>query len=261
MRILLRDRYIDVPAQPDELTPEQYRYYVFLASAYQAGDISGDQLRCRLFSYLAGLGSLDYTMLIPEYVAQAEKAMPDVLAGFMRRSTGPDGRAKVELQFGSCRNLLPEVDGYRGPLDWLHGLSYGDFVQCLTILPDCSDQSDEVRAAAMEAMARTLYKVPEGAGVPPVLLFHAPVFFATVWNAISSGPVTVNGRSIDLSIIFRSSGGERRPDDRTGWIGITFEIAKANVFGNVREVEAAGFWEVLLYLYKCKFEYLHEKKE
>ena len=207
MRILLRNRYIDVPAQPDELTPEQYRYYVFLASAFQAGDIDEEQLRRRLFSYLAGLGTLDYTMLIPEYAAQAEKAMPAVLDGFIRRATGPDGRATVELRFESCRNLLPEVEGYRGPADWLHGLSYGDFVQCLTILPGCSDPSDDVRAEAMEAMARTLYKVPEEAGVPPVLLFHAPVFFATVWKAISSGPVTVNGRSIDLSIIFRSGGG------------------------------------------------------
>jgi len=63
---------------------------------------------------------------------------------------------------------------------------------------------------------------------------------------------------VDFSIIFKSSG-SRRPDDKTGWAGISFEIAAAGVFGNVSELDAAPFWAVLMYLYKCKFEYMHDK--
>ena len=59
--------------------------------------------------------------------------------------------------------------------------------------------------------------------------------------------------------MFRSSGG-KKPDDKTGWTGITFEVATAGLFGNVAEVERTDMWAVLNYLYKCKFEYLNEKR-
>ena len=45
--------------------------------------------------------------------------------------------------------------------------------------------------------------------------------------------------------------------DRTG---IVFEVAASGVFGNKKEVDDTPFWDVLLYLYKCKFEYLHQKQ-
>ena len=93
-----------------------------------------------------------------------------------------------------------------------------------------------------------------------ILAWHAPMLFLAVWKAIQSGPIEINGRDVDFSIIFRSSG-PRRPDDKTGWAGITFEIATSGVFGNVAEVEASPFWSVLMYLYKCKFEYIHDKSK
>ena len=49
-------------------------------------------------------------------------------------------------------------------------------------------------------------------------------------------------------------------DDKTGWTGIVFEVAASGVFGNKKEVDDTPFWDVLLYLYKCKFEYLHQKR-
>ena len=74
-----------------------------------------------------------------------------------------------------------------------------------------------------------------------------------------AAPVEINGKKIDFRIIFKSSGGSR-PDDKTGWTGITFEVASAGLFGNVSQVEAADMWAVLIYLYKCRFEYNHEKR-
>lgn len=69
----------------------------------------------------------------------------------------------------------------------------------------------------------------------------------------------INGKKIDFRIIFKSSGGSK-PDDKTGWTGITFEVATAGLFGNVAQVEQTDMWTVLMYLYKCKFEYINEKR-
>lgn len=93
-----------------------------------------------------------------------------------------------------------------------------------------------------------------------LLAFHAPTLLASVWNAIYSEPIEINGKQIDFRIIFRRSG-TRKPDDKTGWTGITFEIATAGLFGNMAEVERTDMWTVLMYLYKCKFEYLNDNRK
>ena len=49
--------------------------------------------------------------------------------------------------------------------------------------------------------------------------------------------------------------------DRTGWKGITFEVASSGVFGAMDSLNVTPFWDVLLYLYKCKYEYLHNKNK
>ena len=110
-----------------------------------------------------------------------------------------------------------------------------------------------------ERIARILYHVPEEDKVPDLLLFHAPRLVVATWNIINRGPVEINGRSIDFRIIFRGSG-KSKADDKTGWTGITFEVAAAGLFGDVEKVKATDFWSVLIYLYKCKFEYIEEMK-
>ena len=67
---------------------------------------------------------------------------------------------------------------------------------------------------------------------------------------VLSGPVYIGGEAIDFRILFQKLASEdRKADDKTGWTGIVFE-----------EVDDTPFWDVLLYLYKCKFEYLHQKR-
>jgi hypothetical protein len=83
------------------------------------------------------------------------------------------------------------------------------------------------------------------------------MFLMSVWKLIQTRPVEINGRKIDFRILFQGS--VSRADDHTGWTGITFEVAAAGLFGTVNDVEACDMWAVLIYLYKCKFEYLNDK--
>ena len=38
------------------------------------------------------------------------------------------------------------------------------------------------------------------------------------------------------------------------------EVAKDGPFGPLNQVNESDFWDVLIYIYKVKFEYLHSKK-
>lgn len=244
-----RGRNIEVPQDVNELTPQQFRYYVLLVLALTDGVITTERFRTRWLSFLLGLDELDYTSLKSEYVEEIA-AQSDMVDGFFR-----DG--KPDMCYTS--NLLPKVDGFHGPGDWLNGVNFGEFTECLTVMAQAA-MTDELEECYSH-LARVLYHIPEDAPVPDILQFHAPMLFASVWHAITDGPIDINGSMIDFRIIFKpTDGGSRRADDRTGWAGITFEVASAGVFGTVKEVEATDFWQVLMYLYKCKFEYIHDKE-
>lgn len=251
--VTTRRREVSVPEHVSELTPEQYVYYCRLFFALSSGVIDMDYFRIRWFSFLLGRGKSDFTVLRDGYVAELERQMSAIDGFFV-----DDGAGGARLDFSSVVNLLPEYGGYKGPGDLLQGVTFGEFVECFTVA-ECLDGAD--MDAMMEGyghIARTLYHVPEEDPVPDILVFHAPRFFSSVWGAIQREPMEINGRKMDFRIIFRKTAGAK-PDDGTGWTGIIFEIAKAGLFGNVEDVKRTDMWEVLIYLYKCRFEYLHDK--
>lgn len=255
--IKTRGKRVEIPVNVSELTPAQYEYYCFLAFALAGRVITPGYFRIRWFSFLIGLGKSDFTILKQEYIDELEAQISAIEGYFVKETT--EGQERVHLDFDTVVNLLPEYKGYKGPGDLFQGVTFGEFVECYTVA-ECLDEADpEATAKGYEHIARTLYHIPEEAPVPDLLTFHAPKLFSSVWKAIQSAPIEINGKKIDFRIIFKSSG-STKPDDKTGWTGITFEVASAGLFGNVSQVENADMWAVLIYLYKCKFEYLNEKR-
>lgn len=251
-----RGKTYRVPERLDEMLCDQYAYYCMLGMALSAGMESELDVRRKLLGMFTGCTGVRYRLLAPEHIAELDAQM-HVLDGFFVEKSG-----RRALRFDTPLNLLPEYRGYASRVgDWLDGLTFGKFVECLTVMEGCSaGSSEDELSEAYEHVARVLYHIPEGEQCPEVLLFHAPCLLLNVWKAITSGPVEVNGQKLNLSIIFKGTG-ERKPDDRTGWTGITFEVANAGLFGTVREVEETDFWLVLIYLYRCKFEYLHDNSK
>lgn len=255
--ITTRGRTVEIPTHVDELTPEQYRYYCFLAFALEGGLITPDYFRVRWLSYLIGMGRADFTLLKDKYIDELKEQLSAVENFFVKENVA--GVERIHLDFETVVNLLPEYREYKGPGDLLQGVTFGEFVECLTVAECMIDGDRDGITRGCEHIARILYHIPSESRVPDLLTFHAPKLFSAVWKAIQSGPIEINGKKIDFRIIFKSTGSSK-PDDKTGWTGITFEIASAGLFGNVSEVEKEDMWAVLIYLYKCKFEYLNEKR-
>lgn len=252
--IRTRGKEIEIPGGIDELTPEQYVYYCHLVWALGADVITLKAFRVRWFSFLVGLNRIDYTLLKIESREELA-AQISAIDGFFNQESG-----RPSLLFTTTRNLLPSYKGFNGPGDWLEGMKYGDFIDCLNLSEAVRSANEDDVLDIYARIARIMYSIPDSENVPDLLLFHAPAFLSAVWRAIMTRPVEINGRNIDFRIIFKGSGSDRR-DDGTGWAGITFEVAAAGVFGNVKDVEQVDLWSVLLYLYRCKFEYLEEKRK
>ena len=248
---------VEIPTALEELTPEQYKYFITLSSVYATSvSMTEKDYRVRWLSYLAGLGPMDFTLFVPERERLFRDAMPETDGFFYRESDG-----RITPTFDTPANLLPEIDGYHGPGDMLDGLTFGEFTECSSVIKTVSGDPETDVMEAYGHIARVLYKIPEEKDIPEILYFHAPTLFRNVLKQIESAPIDINGEKIDFRIIFQSDKTGVNYDDKTGWAGITFEVASSGVFGGVKDVEKTDFWMVLLYLYRCKFEYLHSKKK
>lgn len=252
------DGYVDIeiPTMLDELKGYQYEFLLSLTTLYLSSRTMNEQMfRERWLLYLIGLPLIDKSILVAERQAKIREALKETEGFFCRDADGI-----LTVNFETPRNLLPTVEGYQGPADWLDGMTFGDFIKCLTLLEVMSQANDdEGRLEASGEIARVMYKIPEREEVPDILLFHAPMLLRSVLRQIERGPIETNGKEIDFRIIFKSVGGGHKADDKTGWTGIAFEVASSGIFGDLRGVESSDFWAVLLYLYRCKFEYLHSK--
>ena len=250
----LRDKTLTIPTTTDELTPAQYQRFLLLSTIFAQGLISGRDLHIRWLSFLIGL-RLPWTEYREEIRLQVESQQSAVDGFFDNNSP----------HLATTLQKVPEMEGWKAiGGDMLDGLSWGAFTEALDTLNmlrhmETAEESD----ALYQQITRLLYTPPVSSvdvpQQPSTLLVVAAVnHLLAVWNAIQHGPVSINGEDVDIRIIFQ--GGGHGADDKTGWAGITYEVATDGAFGTVPEVRATSMWDVLLYLYKCKFEEIHRKK-
>ncbi|MCK8622636.1 hypothetical protein [Prevotella sp. E13-27] len=258
-----------IPAMLEELDTKQYIEFLKLSSIMSKGYLTPGVFRVKWISVLLGLKT-DYTQYVPEIVAEVD-AQLDKLDGFFDYEPMPDGDGRVVTpRLKTGRQMMKEYAGWVGPGDMLDGMTFGNFTDCLTIMTMIKTaidegEEEETIAEMYQEMTRKIYRpavpVPETEKLvpPPLLVLHAVNLFSSVWMQIVSEPVYINGQTVNFSILFSGmqNNGRAGLDDKTGWQGITFEVAGSGVFGRVQDVNATPFWDVLLYLYKCKFEYMH----
>lgn len=260
------NKTVEVPSFLDEVNSEQYRQFLILAVLMNRGTITPGQFRVKWLSFLLGMKT-DYTMYRKDIVQELDGQL-EKLDGFFSYTTGKEGERIVTPLLKTGRNLMQEFGNWHGVGDMLNGLTFGNFCDCLGLLQQCKQVESDKDEPSIDEIFREFalklywYEGPEKMpAVPSLLAIHAVNFFSSVWEMILSEPVYIGGEAIYLQILFQKLAlDDRKEDDKTGWTGIAFEVAASGVFGNKKEVDDTPFWDVLLYLYKCKFEYLHQKR-
>lgn len=252
----------EIPEDLEELKPDQYYRYLELVIMMNTGKISPFEMKCKLISLLLGM---EYNFVIcKESVVDEIKGQLYKLDVFFNTEEEA-GKIIYDAKIKTGRNLLPSYKDWKGPEDMLNDISFGQFVQCLNLVKAMEqarkEENETLVDDIMSEFGGVLYKNenPKNTSDTPALVcFHSYIFFCAVWELIYTVPIPVNGEDINFAILFQEQG-DKRMDDKTGWVGISFEIASSGVFGNVKQINDMPFWDVLLYLYKCRFESLHNK--
>lgn len=251
--VTYRGRTFQVPENIDELTPGQYRRYLEISLMNDRGFISKTGLRCKLLTLLLGERT-DISFLSEPIFKEAMDhiglVFPFILGGKIHDS--------LTLYTGA--NLLKEWDGWKGPGDMLDGVKFGDFIDCNSLMRLISKGGSATESERLVSeFCQKLYKNDNPKAVPDeILCAHSLILFNNVMKAIREEPVEINGEPVNFSILFDKSGKER-PDDHTGWTGAALEIAETGTFGNYRQVLDTPLWDILLFLYRKKFEHLYAK--
>ncbi len=245
-----RGKTLQVPEQLEELTPAQYRRYLEIHLMAGRGLISRPGLRVKLLTLLLG-EQTDLSMMEAYRLQEAMKHI-DLVEPFIL-----EGERHDTLHLDTCTNLLKEWKGWKGPGDMLDGVTFGDFIDCESLLKLISK---EVSAGHREALTtefvRKLYRNEQNPSEEPdeLLCAHTLLFFNNVVRALHQPePIDINGEPISFHILFEKSK-KQKPDDHIGWTGAAMDIAETGTFGTYREVRDTPLWEILIYLYRKKFE-------
>lgn len=253
-----------IPEELEELSPSQYFRYLELVLMMNTGKISPFEMKCKLMSMLLGM-RYNFTICKESIVGEISAQLPK-LDGFFDITEGAD-KVIYDPHIKSGKNLLPSYKNWRGPNDMLNDITYGQFVQCLNLAKAMetarTEKDDKLVDSLMSEFGEILYRTEDsitGGSLPLLVCFHSYIFFCAVWELICTVPIPINGEDINFSILFQEPE-DKKANDKTGWVGIAFEVASSGVFGNVKQINETPFWDVLLYLYKCRFEFIHNKNQ
>ena len=82
--------------------------------------------------------------------------------------------------------------------------------------------------------------------LPEQITYYAYLWFAAFCKYLMDGPFIIDGHEVNFKCIFAGSGEDN--DNSLGMDSILFSVAESHVFGNIKDVEDAQLFRVLLKL-------------
>ena len=84
--------------------------------------------------------------------------------------------------------------------------------------------------------------------IPFAIKYGIFLYFSGCSNFLSTGTIIVEGKEIDLSVLYERGDSSDYAD--IGLAGILFSLAESKVFGGVEETDRQQVWDVMLRLYQ-----------
>lgn len=274
-----------IPSQVEEMDQEQFIHFVDLVMQYVSGHISIAQLKSSLIIKLLNvkLKIMDAFLTVEERenVYAEIYRLGDLCDSFFEEIE-QDGKKVKSFKLTFTKNFIPCLCGkYYGPLDALaditfceYRLAHSHYVAFLS----SHDEQDLNRMIAVLYRPRKSWlwirqmlrsydgqkRIPLYATSNPLLLdarakeigklpmalrYGIFLFFSGCERFLSTGTLTIDGRQIDLSIIYEKGEDEVDSPD-IGLIGILYSLAETKVFGSIEETDNQNLYDIMVRLYQ-----------
>lgn len=273
---------IRFPSEIDELSPREYLFYLQLYLKQLSGEITDPHvIKRQLFTFLVDL-KVSFRMqfykrdtLQEIWSALTQKI--DLLDSFFDIEPHDD-HLKYTMKIKSGINLLPEWRHYKGPETMLTNLKWGDFVRCLDYMKQLQSAIDSEDLQQIQELSIEIFNVmykPKNSHESGLfrrkikydlefdaVVFHCITYFKYIYELITTIEIPYKGNEIPFYIIWeKDDEDDDSKSDMTEWDGILFMLAESGTFGTAETVNNYNMWEILLYLYKQKFQTREQRRK
>lgn len=203
----------------------------------------------------------------------------------------PEGSDIAEIDWFFTDQKLPviEFNGryLYGPASMLEDLTYGEYEKAHTYFSVYLRTQDE---AVLDKLIAVLYrplasdrqllkfrkKKQERVGLqdydlvaaekwvsylPPYIKYAVFIWWNNMEQFIQIAEIQTDAGPVNLSALFKKSEEEKTSvENNTGIRGVLYQLAESAVFGDMKQVEAVNFWDVMLRLYQLKMNHAEDRE-
>lgn len=276
----MKQRYITIPENWDELTPDDWRELLKMRHKMvkKGLKLSIDDVRIESARMLLQHRGVKVQLDNQQYL---------VLLSMLARSLTwlwqevGDG---ISLAYRSLENKIPTIRGWLGPSDYGEDITFGEFRQAVAHLRVWEQTQNP---QALQALAGLLYrpeaskeqkrrqqlrrqpydwdsvddKIARGGKMQPWQLWGIYAWFAYFCEYLTTGTFIIDGVEVCFSPIFQTSDSRKKESSSGSLQQICLTLAESHVFGTARGVDNTQLLVVMQKLLQDYEQLMRIKKQ
>ena len=276
----------EFPSEIAEMDTGQFTYFIALVLKYIGGEIAIEQFKILLITKLLNIRmNFSYTIMALEdrELAHGEIFRISELCDSFFEHIERDGKLIKTFKLSFTKNFIPVVCGkYWGPQDALQDITFCEYrmahsyfaaylesksendlnhliavlyrpAKRLLWLKKLLPSFDGQKRVPFTSTSNPLFldaRVKEIAKLPIAIRYGIFLFFSGSEEFLAKGTVNVDGKAVDLSIIYEKSGDDNSDSPDIGLIGVLYSLAETKVFGSIAETDGQNLYDIMIRLYQ-----------
>lgn len=276
----------EFPAEIQEMDRHQFVYFIELVLKYVSGQITIDHLKLLLITKLLNIRMNFRAAWMG--IEEREQAHGEIfrlgeLCDSFFEEIQQDGKTVKSFKLTFTKNFIPVLcNKYHGPKDALQDITFAEYriahsyyaaylnshsendlnhliavlyrplkryLWLKRILPSFDGQC----RVPLTAKSNPLFlqaRVDDIAKLPLPVRYGIFLFFSGCEEFLAKGKVHVDGKEIDLSIIYAKSDESSDDSPDIGLVGILYTLAETKVFGSIEETDSQNLYDIMIRLYQ-----------
>ena len=276
----------EFPSEIQEMTNDQFVYFIEIVLQYISGQITIEKFKTHLVRNLLDI-RLDWRYFFASKEEQEQAngelfRIGEVLDSFFEE-IDQNGKKVKTFKLSFTRNFVPKVCGkFFGPNDALQDITFAEyriahgFFSAYLASHSENDLNHLIavlyRPAKRYLWLKKLFQSFDGqirepftaksnplflearvkavAKLPLAIRYGIFLFFSGCEEFLAKGTVNVDGKAIDLSIIYEKSDDDNSDSPDIGLVGILYSLAESKVFGSIEETDGQNLYDIMIRLYQ-----------
>lgn len=276
---------MNIPSEVEEMSPGQFTAFLDLVLQHTSGKITIDDFKIKLIIHLLGVRLGVRDRFLPE--EERNEAMAEIyrlssLCESFFEDIEVEGQKTKSFRLYFTRNFFPVILGrYHGPKDALQDVTFCEYRSAYSYYTSYGRSRDEHdlnrmiavlyrprkrflwlrrRLASFDGQERIPFlsrsnpemiekRAAQIARLPMSVRYGIFLYFSGCSRFLSTGPIMIDGREIDLSIIYDKASGESDSPD-LGLVGVLYNLAESKVFGSIEQTDNQNIYDIMIRLYQ-----------